>query len=246
MVWWKKLLWIISVVMSLSGAVNAGNFGVLPALPFMGYLLYWGYKLGRRYLVGVVVFVSFCVVINVTQDMNPLLYPVLNGGKLIVKQDALYTDYEGSLNVILLDQINLLTGNHELTPAQQAELDNFLQDHTVRMETNPSFLPDGALAAQSGIQARVGKLYQGEQYPILRVYHGGSGFIEEIGVVTEIGHFRVPSPVTDAMTATIYSVNTDVIQAPWAHYLSTLMYYPIAPLYFFFESQDRSDDYMGE
>lgn len=84
----KYLAIIVSVIMSLGGAVNTGFSGVFLAIPFMVFLAYVGYKINKYLFTIVILFIIFCFVINKTQDSNYFIYPILKDGSATVLQDG--------------------------------------------------------------------------------------------------------------------------------------------------------------
>jgi len=86
----KDFFLAISIIMSLSGAVNSGWAYFYPVIPFMFYVLwYTKLKYGKRSFILATIFIIFCITISLTRDRNPLLYPVLNGGVITVNKDII-------------------------------------------------------------------------------------------------------------------------------------------------------------
>lgn len=84
------IIFIISCVFIFAGAVNAGFSRYFCAIPFMVLILVISnLKFKSRALVTFsVMYIVFSIVLSRTQERNPILFPILDGGVVTVLKDG--------------------------------------------------------------------------------------------------------------------------------------------------------------
>lgn len=91
----RVIFHFLSILMCMSGAVNSGITLFWWATPFMLYLLIANNH-GRdsKKFWRVVIFVAVCIGIAETNEINPLLHPVLYGGYVTILKDGYHITFK--------------------------------------------------------------------------------------------------------------------------------------------------------
>ena len=84
------VLYIVSIIFVLSGAVNDGISKYFMAIPFMVIMLWISkFKFRKNILFYFSIFlIIFSIIINHTQTKNPILYPIIAGGTIEILKDG--------------------------------------------------------------------------------------------------------------------------------------------------------------
>lgn len=85
-----EILYVVSFVFTLSGAVNAGFSRYFVAIPFMALML-WISKTklkSRLILYASIFFIVISVVVSHSQTENPLLFPIISNGYIRILKDG--------------------------------------------------------------------------------------------------------------------------------------------------------------
>ncbi len=207
-------LLVVCMIMSLGGAVNSGMTYFFMAIPFAGYLC-WVAKGSKKHLTFAIFFVLLCVLVSVTRDANPFIFPIISNGTALVAKDGFYRAFDdGSGSFTEYKDITL----NEPNPQQKNIIENFIVAKDVKTVT----IPD--TDSRSGGSLTLTKLSKGEVYPITGIYHEGFDLGEYQSVKTSIGMF----PLSDINEG--YFILNKPIQSKWSKILGNLMYWPIAPI----------------
>ncbi len=205
----------VSIIFSLGGAFNVGMTGFWMATPFMLLLVVLSLKRSRGYAVLSSVFVVICIIINLTIDKNPLVFPVLREGTQVeISKNSLYRKFNDESGSFVKEE-DIYT--NKPTTEQQNQLDSFLKD-------------DGASSTQisesDSIQT-IYKLESNQRFPILGVYNfGGIDSKNQNYLVTIFGHVA-----EDEIREGNIRIIPDVpIQSRWSKYFGNLMYWPVVPI----------------
>ncbi len=210
----KPILIIVAVIFSLGGAVNSGWSAFYLAIPFMGYLIYQGYKKSILFFVLSILFVIACIVTSKTLEKNPFIFPILRGGEVTVVRDGFQRTFEdGSGGFIPFEELTV----NEPTESQKKIFSDFVN--------NPE---QKSLTYFDSFNITVTKIKKGETYKVTGVYHQTADLTDAISVVTEIGRFRLEDFNPESSR---YSVDVNKkIQTSWSKYLGNLMYWPVLPI----------------
>lgn len=215
-----NLLIVVSLVFSLGGAFNVGMSGFWMAAPFMLFLVVLSFKRSRKFFVFSSIFVVICIIINLTIDKNPLVFPVLREGTQIeILKNSLYRSFsDGSGSFIEGKDIYI----NEPTTEQRDQLDSFLKNDRMSLMQ----ISDSAIVSSDNIQT-IYKLKAGQRFSVLGVYNfGGIDSENQNYLVTALG--RVGE---DEMQKGNIRIVPDVpVQSKWSKYVGNLMYWPVAPL----------------
>lgn len=214
------LLIVVSLVFSLAGAFNVGMTGFWMATPFMVLLLVLSFKKSRKDFVFSSIFVVVCIIINLTIDKNPLVFPVLREGTQIeILKNSLYRSFSDKSGSFIEGKDVYI---NEPTADQQIKLDSFLKDNNV----SSMQISDSAIVSSDNIQT-IYKLKAGQRFPVLGVYNfGGIDSQNQNYLVMALGHVA-----EDEMQKGNIRIVPDVpVQSKWSKYFGNLMYWPVAPL----------------
>lgn len=220
MKYFKIFLIILSVIMSLGGAVNSGWSKFTWAIPFMICLVYLAYKQSKSLLLVSIVFVVLCITISKTQDRNPFLYPIISGGEVTIMQDGFQKTYhdDGSGGFTSYERITL----NQPTKDEKKQLEDFKSDHTIRSLTMRDRAMETSIPG-AGMMI-ITKVSKGDVYKVSGVSHSYGDFSEHLNVRTSVGQFTY-NDIRDSLV----TINKP-LQSEWAKYLGNLMYWPVFPI----------------
>lgn len=98
----KFLIWIaylVCIAFIVSGALNYGSSRFVMAVPFIiaACFMAWKYSSGRMLFYATIVFSLTAIIVNLTIEKNPLVFPVIDGGQVEILVDGFYlTDSDGN------------------------------------------------------------------------------------------------------------------------------------------------------
>lgn len=214
---------VVSVVMSLAGAVNSGFSYFFMAVPFMALLVVLSRRYGVKYRNAAIVFITLCILVSVTQSHNPLLSPILSGGTATILQDGYFVLYPGGGGLFYTEsEIRSKFITNPKNPMDAARVEQFINDPGTKNLVSIKYPNDGLDRTKVDII----KLKKGEVYPVIGIEHNHGDFGDHINVDTSIGQFYhndlFPLP-QDGESA--IALNKPV-QSRWSRNLGNLMIYP--------------------
>lgn len=218
----KYLKWFLitlSVVMCIGGAVNDGMTYFAMAIPFMIVLLNTTFHRDKRVFTGTLIFILACIATSLTQDKNPLLYPIIKSGEVTVLQDGYYVSYaSGSGGFYDYEGLKFLLHRN---PAELERIQSFAEDNNTK-----TIQSSHNLDISQKTPFTLTKLQKGEKIAVTAVEHTSYDFGTEVALVTTLGLFgRSDYEKVGNNPGPFVEPNKEV-QPEWVWYLGLLMMYP--------------------
>ena len=91
----RKIVYILGVIFLISGATNIGLTGFFFAIPFailLVFISHYSFK-SKKLLLSSIFLILVCILVNITLEKNPFIFPILSGGTIEVLEDGYLVTY---------------------------------------------------------------------------------------------------------------------------------------------------------
>ncbi len=196
----KSILFAISLIFLIAGAVNLGAFGIFPAIPFLFLMLFLMVKNRGKYLIAGIISIILVSAIYFIRTTKREIFLNSLGKEVVTLKDLCLTKYRGQ-------------GTEDFVLAMEMKNDKDCDSSNMGDAIKWEFLPRGSKLKIEDIN--ISHADMGEHYSIMTKV--------ELGKLTHLYPHYVSFDGKNPLSASD-------LRYEFFYWLSLLMYWPVSPI----------------